>query len=114
VQVLLVESNPNLRWLFAQVLAGDGHVVTCVPTCDAALEACATAGWDVVVVDRSRPGADERPQLPGLGTHAPVLLISSDRAGTQPSGVTATLSKPFGADDFVGAVRRAGTLPHPV
>jgi CheY-like chemotaxis protein len=119
-RVLLVEDEPLLREMMAEVLTDAGYEVTATCTGDeAAILIADGQGVDVLLTDVSMPG-----QIDGLGLAAlarevrpglPVVLISgrpeNEVAANRLGGPMAFLSKPYRLEALLDAVGRVMGQP---
>ena len=117
-RVLLVEDEPLIREVMAEMLASAGYDVTATCTGDEAAILLAEDGFDILLTDVTMPG-----QIDGIGLaeHArelnpnlPVVFVSgrpdTQRRAKGISPPTAFFPKPYDLDDLVGTV---GRLSHP-
>jgi len=116
-RVLLVENEVELSEFEAVVLQGQGYVVTRCRDGEAAWELLSSPGadFDLVLTDLGMPGQGGVAlveQIAGLGL-APTVLVQSGNLEPaahqrlQDLGCTRFLSKPFGPDELLDAVRAA-------
>ncbi len=113
--VLIVEDDPLIRCLIADVLADVGYVVYTAQDGAEALASLAEARPDVVVLDLEMPGLDGRTFLTRCRQdprhrHLPVVVLSgaaTAREDAQRLGAQAYMGKPFVIDrlrEIVGAL----------
>ncbi len=108
-RVLVVEDEPAIRALFAQVLRRDGHEVFEAEDGYAAvtLAATVTGPIDLVVTDVVMPrlhGPDAVEAIRGRMPTLKALYVSGYTAGAELGGEP-LLEKPFGVDELLAAVR---------
>jgi PAS domain S-box-containing protein len=115
-RVLVVDDEPRLRDLAAQMLAAAGHDVRCAADGPEALDLMHGAHFDAVVTDMAMPGMNgaelARAVKAGWPDTAVVLLTGfgglMNAAGEIPSGVDVVLGKPAGEADLRRALAAAG------
>jgi CheY-like chemotaxis protein len=113
--VLIVENEPAVRALLAEILEENGFEVVAVASVAAARGMLApdTEHFDVVVTDLIMPGESGLELCRTLrSAHflRPVLAISGDLLQLDDAlgaGATACLPKPFSTDDLLNAIQRA-------
>jgi CheY-like chemotaxis protein len=113
-RVLLLEDDPDLRWLMSQMLESVGFLVTAVAGREACLELAQMSVPDVIVLDVDLPEEDGYRicrELKGdpRTTQIPVVLCSgrvdlNERAGE--AGAAATISKPTEVRRLAECLRR--------
>ena len=101
-RVLLLEDDPDLRWLTGQMLESDGFLVTAIASGEGCLELAQISVPDLIVLDVDLLGADGYRicrELKGdpRTTRIPIVLCSdrvdlNERAAE--AGAAATISKP--------------------
>lgn len=102
--VLVVDDEPGIRELLAQILADEGYTVTTVATGEEALGALSREVFDVVLLDVQLPGLDGLEilrQLKASGSRVPVVMISGHATVEQAAeavreGAADFLEKPLG------------------
>lgn len=106
VNILVVDDEPDLRFILRRIFEGAGHVVTEGRDGAAALEAIAAAPPDLVVTDMMMPvmgGAELIRQLRAAPATAaiPIMAVSGDPhlAG----GADVIVPKPFRKKDLLAA-----------
>ena len=111
-RVLVVEDDDDLRSLIGAALADAGYAAVEAPDGAAALQACKERDVDVVLLDLNLPGLGGKDFVDayrrGLG-RAKIIVMSGAATGGETSGrihAAVFLSKPFGLDNLLGAVRR--------
>lgn len=112
--ILVVDDEPDLRFILRRILEAAGHVVTEERNGADALDAVAVATPDLVVTDMMMPvmgGAELISRLraePGTA-HIPIMAVSGDPqlAG----GADVIVPKPFQKRDVLASVERLLSLP---
>src|SRR6476659_11361586 len=112
-RLLLVEDDPDLSQLLAELLDEEGYAVTTVRDGQAGLHRGLVEQWDVLVVDRGLPvieGVDLVSRLRSKGMSAPVLLLTArgtvaDRVEGLDAGAQDYLVKPFDVTELLARVR---------
>ena len=108
--ILVVDDDPSIRTMVAEVLSLEGYVVTTAPDGLAALRAVEDRPPDCMVLDVMMPGLDgyevlqrvrrsERPALPVVMLTARAGDAQAWQAWTE--GVDYFLAKPFDADELL-------------
>lgn len=106
--IVVADDEPSLADLLAELLQRLGHDVTVVLSGQAALDACADAAPDLVVLDVGMPGdvdgleATRRLRTRPETARVPILLLTArgsegDVAAGFAAGANDYLVKPFGA-----------------
>jgi DNA-binding response OmpR family regulator len=117
MRVLVIESDPPICGLLAELLADEGHVSDGATTTADGLRRARAAPWDACVTDGFWPEAvgETRTYLADLTCCCPVVLLSArDWArSARPAelGVAAVVPKPFDLDDLLGALARVARPP---
>jgi CheY-like chemotaxis protein len=115
--VLVVDDEPTLRTVVAELLRDEGYAVVAVGDGAAALAALAEAIPDLVLMDVMMPGMDGYAAFRAMRAHpagaaAPVVLASAAADPRDlPAGVAAFLRKPFDLDDLLALVARLAGPP---
>jgi DNA-binding response OmpR family regulator len=112
VRLLLVEDDPRLGPLVAEVLAADWDV-DLVADAESALERAVATWYDVMVVDRRLPGMDGTElvaALRGRRIATPVLMLTAlgevrDRVSGLDAGANDYLVKPFEFEELAARLR---------
>ncbi len=110
-RVLLVEDNPDLLELFAEVLADAGFQVTKATDAEQALTWLrGTIRFDLLVTDYIMTGLNGLQLIDlarGLQPAAKALLVTGDAEDTRlaPAGSISVLRKPFRADQLISQAR---------
>jgi DNA-binding response OmpR family regulator len=109
-RVLIVDDEPSILEMLAEILATEGHTVTTATTGGAALECLDTFPADVIVLDLVMPGMSGNQLLAALrarGVDVPAIAITGapDKAGP---GFLAVLDKPIDVGRLSSLVSAAG------
>jgi CheY-like chemotaxis protein len=121
--VLIVEDDETIRELLAKLLQEEGYTVFMAPDGQAALERLRTHPSSLVVLlDLMMPGMDGYALLQALAAESPLTtqhayILMSALAKTLPLKVVQlleclnvdSLSKPFGLDEVLAAVKTAAS-----
>lgn len=116
-RVLIVEDDPDMRRLLADVLREEGIGVAEAADVIEALRWVSEERFDAVILDKNLPdgsGLDLLPRLAARFPGLPVILITAFgdpriRREAFARGASALLLKPFSLDDLLAALRRGGT-----
>ncbi|WP_291299161.1 PAS-domain containing protein [Elioraea sp.] len=120
LRVLVVDDEPDITEVLAEVLARDGHDVTTAADGEAALAALAGNTCDVLVTDLRMPGLDgagllrRLASVPAMRRPAVIVLtgdalsLRRDAAWTEPAPVI--VEKPFDPVRLAAEVRRLGAV----
>jgi DNA-binding response OmpR family regulator len=116
VRILLVEDETGLREGIADLLVGDGHVVTAVGDGVAGVEAGLRELFDLVVLDLMLPrldGVDVCRQLRAARPGMPILMLTAlgsedDKVRGLVEGADDYVTKPFSARELLARVRALG------
>ncbi len=102
--VLVVEDDPDHRWLMARTLADDGHTVIEAMAGDEALEKALQRPPDLILMDLGLPKLDDwettrRMKASATLRHIPVLAVTAyamrgDEEAARAAGCTFYLRKP--------------------
>lgn len=111
--LLLVEDDPQLLGMLAEVLAEEGYAVTTARDGQSALHLGLTRPFDAMILDRGLPaieGLDLLSRLRGAGRDAPALILSAraltaDRVEGLDAGAEDYLAKPFDLEELLARVR---------
>ena len=112
-RLLLVEDDPDLSQMLAELLGEAGYAVTAVRDGQAGLHRGLVDDWDVLVVDRGLPGiegVDLVTRLRARGLTAPVLFLTArgtvaDRVEGLDAGAQDYVLKPFDVDEVLARLR---------
>ncbi|MGZ4436841.1 MAG: response regulator transcription factor [Nocardioides sp.] len=112
-RVLLVEDDPQLAAMLAELLTGEGYDVEHAPDGQRGLHLGLTRDFDVWLLDRGLPGIDGLDLLGRLrsrGRRTPALVLSalgnpSDRVEGLDAGAEDYLGKPFDVDELLARLR---------
>jgi DNA-binding response OmpR family regulator len=122
-RILVVDDDPSVRKLVADVLAMDGYVVSTAPDGPSALAAIGLDPPDCIVLDVMMPGMDGHEVLASLraseSVPTPVVMLTahgddSNAWKAWSGGVDYFLAKPFDAEEllrwlgYLFSERRAG------
>lgn len=115
--VLVVEDEPDVRELIADVLAEHGYDIEVAPDGAAALQLCDGKKYDLILSDLRMPKMDGAALYWALqlrhGSAMPRIIYvtgqahSMDYAGFLAASRVPVISKPFSPDDLRTAVRSA-------
>jgi CheY-like chemotaxis protein len=111
--VLLVDDDPNVRYIVGRTLEGMGYDVQEAASGTEALEALARAVPDTLVLDLLMPGPNglmvlEQLRSTGVCDRIPILVITGSvtpEADIRESGAHGVLRKPFTAAQLRGAMK---------
>ncbi|MEW1954387.1 response regulator transcription factor [Terrabacter sp. NPDC080008] len=112
-RLLLVEDDPDLSQMLAELLDEEGYAVTAVRDGQAGLHRGLVDDWDVLVVDRGLPGiegVDLVTRLRSRGLSAPVLFLTArgtvaDRVEGLDAGAQDYVVKPFDVEEVLARLR---------
>jgi len=114
-KILVVDDEPDMRWLLVRVLRDQGFEVITAEDGRAALAQISHEPPDVVLLDLKMPGLDGiqvLEQVKAMEPHLPVVIVTA--YGGLPSAVQAMrleacdyLTKPFDHDEILFTVGRA-------
>jgi two-component system, OmpR family, response regulator len=111
--VLLVEDDPQLSAMLAEILGEEGYAVTVARDGQVGLHQGLVRDWDVMIVDRGLPGiegVDLVTRLRSRGVGAAVLFLTArgtvaDRVEGLDAGAQDYLIKPFDVEELLARVR---------
>ncbi|MEO8484472.1 MAG: response regulator [Acidobacteriota bacterium] len=115
-RILLAEDNMVNTRLAKAILQKHGHVVTCVETGQAALDAVKKGSFDLVLMDVQMPEMDGRTASTairaaevGTGRHIPIVALTahamdSDRDLCLAAGMDAYLAKPLNTVELMATI----------
>ena len=112
-RLLLVEDDPELAVLLAELLTSEGYVVETAADGQRGLHLGLTRDYDVLLLDRGLPaidGLDLLSRLRGRGRNTPTLVLSAlgnprDRVEGLDAGAEDYLGKPFDLDELLARLR---------
>jgi two-component system response regulator QseB len=112
-RVLLVEDDPQLAGMLADLLREEGYAVDVAADGQRGLHLGLTTAYDVMVLDRGLPaieGLDLLGRLRRSGITAPVLVLSAlanpaDRVEGLDAGAEDYLGKPFDIEELLARLR---------
>jgi DNA-binding response OmpR family regulator len=106
-RILVVDDEPEIKELVAEVLESRGYAVATVASAEEALEAMLLAPFDLVISDLHLAGSsgatlaeDIAREFPALARR--VILLTGDASTLD--GAVPYLQKPFGMDEILRAV----------
>jgi CheY-like chemotaxis protein len=114
--VLLAEDNTVNQIIAVRVLEKRGHMVTVAQNGQAALQACATQTFDLILMDIQMPGMDSleataaiREKEIATGAHMPVIAMTAhalkgDRERCLAAGMDGYVSKPIRTIELFAAI----------
>jgi DNA-binding response OmpR family regulator len=110
-RVLIVDDEPSILEILAEILTTQGHTVATAATGREALEHLRTFPADVIILDLIMPGMSGNQMLAALrtqGVDVPAIAISGapDKAGP---GFLAVLDKPIDVGRLMGLVSAASS-----
>jgi two-component system chemotaxis response regulator CheY len=114
--ILTVDDSPTMRQMVRLTLSSAGYVVAEASSGEAALEACATQTFDVVVTDLNMPEMDglelirqlrARPQYKFI----PILMLTTDsqldkKSEGKAAGASGWIVKPFTPEQLVAVIKK--------
>ncbi len=115
--ILVVDDEPTLRDLLAEVLREEGYTVVTAADSQTALQVVAREAPDMILMDVMMPGLDGREvaramRVEATGAAVPIVLMSAAVALPPiDSGVSGFLPKPLDLNQLLGMVARL--LPDP-
>jgi DNA-binding response OmpR family regulator len=112
-RLLLVEDDPELAAMLAELLSGEGYDVEVARDGQRGLHLGLTRDFDVMLLDRGLPaieGLDLLARLRARGRYAPTLVLSAlghsrDRVDGLDAGAEDYLGKPFDVDELLARLR---------
>jgi two-component system response regulator QseB len=112
-RLLLVEDDPELREMLADLLTDEGYAVDAAPDGQRGLHLGLTREYDVLLLDRGLPaidGLDLLARLRGSGRLTPTLVLSAfgnprDRVEGLDAGAEDYLGKPFDVEELLARLR---------
>jgi DNA-binding NtrC family response regulator len=116
-RILIIDDDPPLRGVLAEALSRAGHEVSMAEDGRQGIEMFRAAPADVVVTDLIMPGQEGLETIMQLRSEFPAVPIIAMSGGMVNSslylnmarrfGALQTLSKPFTADEILGAIGEA-------
>lgn len=123
-KILLIEDNPQNRYLVTFLLEQRGHEIVQAETGPVGLELAAKLRPDLILLDIQLPGMDGHAVARALKSDAqlkaiPVIAVTSyamvgDREKCMAAGAEGYIEKPIDPDSFVAEVERFLGPPHEV
>jgi two-component system, OmpR family, response regulator len=112
-RVLVVEDDPQLAGMLAELLHIEGYAVDIAGDGQRGLHLALSRDYDVIVLDRGLPavdGLDLLARLRSRGTTTPVLILSAlglprQRVEGLDAGAEDYVSKPFDVDELLARLR---------
>jgi len=120
MKILVVEDNERVAQFVRKGLAEDGHVVDTATTPQGGLHLAQTRAYDVIVLDRKFPGAEDGlivvSALRARKDATPILILSAlcdvdDRISGLRAGGDDYLVKPFAFGELSARVEALGRRP---
>jgi signal transduction histidine kinase/ActR/RegA family two-component response regulator len=118
LHVLVVDDEPEVRDLLAELVGADGHRVTACASAAEALARLEAAGADLVITDLGMPGMSGLELAEAVRRRWPDLPVgmvtgwgeTADRERSAAAGVLAVLGKPFQRPELRALLARAERL----
>ncbi len=112
-RLLLVEDDPQLSAMLAELLGGEGYRVDTAADGQRGLHLALSREYDVMLLDRGLPaieGLDLLTRLRSRGNRVPTLVLSAlgnpgDRVEGLDAGAEDYLGKPFDVDELLARLR---------
>ena len=115
-RLLLADSDPALRRVLPLALEAHGYQVALADTARAALELAGQERPDLIVLDRSLPGAAAAIRALRHAGATPILLLTwptgPHRAAALDIVADDALTKPFGIDQLLDRLQALRSLAH--
>lgn len=112
VRILVIDDEPHIRKFLDISLRAQGYAVALTATARGGLEALATRGADLVILDIGLPDIDGHEALAELRSwsRVPVLMLSvradeADKVAALDAGANDYVTKPFGTPELMARVR---------
>lgn len=111
-RVLVVDDEPQIRRFLEISLRAQGYAVALADTAQAGIDALATRGADVVVLDMGLPDRDGLDALREIRrwSQVPVLVLTvrsheSEKVAALDAGANDYVTKPFGVPELMARIR---------
>ena len=114
-QILVVDDDPQMQFFLQEALQRQQYVVNVQPSAEAALDALASARFDLILMDVRLPGMnglDAVNEIQKLDHRTPIIIMTAH--GTRDTALEAVrrgaydyFTKPFSLDEMEIIVRRA-------
>jgi two-component system, NtrC family, response regulator AtoC len=114
-QILVVDDDPQMQFFLKEALERQQYVVNVQPSAEAALEALASARFDLILMDVRLPGMnglDAVNEIQKVDHRTPIIIMTAH--GTRDTALEAVrrgaydyFTKPFSLDEMEIIVRRA-------
>ena len=111
-RVLVVDDEPQIRKFLEISLRAQGYAIELAGTAQAGIEALATRGADVVVLDMGLPDRDGLDALRAIRqwSQVPVLVLTvrsheSEKVAALDAGANDYVTKPFGVPELMARIR---------
>lgn len=111
-RVLVIDDEPQIRKFLEISLRAQGYVVGLADTGEAGLEALATQGADLVVLDMGLPDRDGLQVLQDirLWSQVPVIVVTvrsseTEKVAALDAGANDYVTKPFGVQELMARIR---------
>jgi signal transduction histidine kinase/CheY-like chemotaxis protein len=120
IRILLAEDNPVNQVLASTLLRKRGHQIKVVQTGLAAVRACETEEFDLILMDDQMPGMsgmeaarEIRARESFIGKRTYIIALTAnddlaDRAQLEEAGLDSYLAKPYTAEELYAAIARVG------
>ena len=112
IRILVVDDEPQIRRFLEISLRAQGYVVELADSATAGLEALATHGADLVVLDMGLPDRDGLDVLRDIRqwSQVPVLMLTvraheSEKVAALDAGANDYVTKPFGIQELMARIR---------
>jgi two-component system KDP operon response regulator KdpE len=112
VRVLVIDDEPQIRRFLEISLRAQGYAVVEAATGQAGMEALATQGADLVILDLGLPDLDGRAVLQSLRewSQVPVIVLTvrageAEKVAALDAGANDYVTKPFGVQELMARVR---------
>lgn len=112
IRILVIDDEPQIRRFLEISLRAQGYVVELADSAAAGLEALATHGADLVVLDMGLPDRDGLDVLRDIRqwSQVPVLMLTvraheSEKVAALDAGANDYVTKPFGIQELMARIR---------